>query len=135
MIKDKYIVNYNICWYEDNLGSAEKFYTKKDEDDEPLSKSQANIFNDTKISEVEDDEEEEISIKSHNSTKLNQPESKMQILKSLYCASFRDDSKLINTSIISMKNKKKFFMILMEYCDGNTLEDVITKHKNESSNK
>jgi len=53
MIKDKYIVNYNICWYEDNLGSAEKFYTKKDEDDEPLSKSQANIFNDTKISEIE----------------------------------------------------------------------------------
>ena len=134
MIKDKYIVNYNICWYEDNLGSAEKFYTKKDEDDEPLSKSQANIFNDTKISEIEEgeEEEEEISIKSHNSTKLNQPESKMQILKSLYCASFRDDSKLINTSIISMKNKKKFFMILMEYCDGNTLEDVITKHKNES---
>ena len=135
MIKDKYIVNYNICWYEDNLGSAEKFYTKKEDDDESLSKSQVNIFDQKNIKEIseENEEEEEISIKSHNSTKLNQPESKIEILKSLYCASFRDDSKLVNTSIISMKNKKKFFMILMEYCDGNTLEDVIKKHNNDST--
>ena len=37
MIKDKYIVNYNICWYEDNLGSAEKFYIKKE--DESISQN------------------------------------------------------------------------------------------------
>ena len=57
----------------------------------------------------------------------------MQNLKSIYCTNFRDDSKLTNSSIISMKYKKKFFLILMEYCDGNTLEDVIKKHKNEST--
>jgi len=55
----------------------------------------------------------------------------LQNLKSIYCTNFRDDSKLTNSSIISMKYKKKFFLILMEYCDGNTLEDVIKKHKDE----
>ena len=136
MIKDKYIVNYNICWYEDNLGSAEKFYTKKEEEDDLLSKSTLMLFKQDKIEEVEEEEEkegEEISIKSHNSTKLYQQKSKMQNLKSIYCTNFRDDSKLTNSSIISMKYKKKFFLILMEYCDGNTLEDVIKKHKNEST--
>ena len=32
MIRDKYIVNYNICWYDDNLGSAEKFFESKNND-------------------------------------------------------------------------------------------------------
>ena len=32
-----------------------------------------------------------------------------------------------------MKYKKKFFIILMEYCNGNTLEDLITKHIKEST--
>ena len=135
MIKDKYIVNYNICWYEDNLGSAEKFYTKKvEEDDGLLSKSSVNIFKKGKIDEVEEEgSEEEQSIKSNNSTKIRQQESIMNNFKSLYCTSFRDDSKLINNSMISMKYKKKFFLILMEYCDGNTLEDVIKKHKDDST--
>ena len=135
MIKDKYIVNYNICWYEDNLGSAEKFYTKKEEEDDGLlSKSSVNIFKNGKIDEVEEEgDEEEQSIKSNNSTKIRQQESIMNNFKSLYCTSFRDDSKLINNSMISMKYKKKFFLILMEYCDGNTLEDVIKKHKDDST--
>ena len=135
MIKDKYIVNYNICWYEDNLGSAEKFYTKKEEEDDGLlSKSSVNIFKNGKIDEVEEEgDEEEQSIKSNNSTKIRQQESIMNNFKSLYCTSFRDDSKLINNSMISMKYKKKFFLILMEYCDGNTLEDVIKRHKDDST--
>ena len=135
MIKDKYIVNYNICWYEDNLGSAEKFYTKKEEEDDGLlSKSSVNIFKKGKIDEVEEEgDEEEQSIKSNNSTKIRQQESIMNNFKSLYCTSFRDDSKLINNSMISMKYKKKFFLILMEYCDGNTLEDVIKRHKDDST--
>ena len=118
LIKDKYIVNYNICWYEDDLGSAEKFYEKKDE--ESISKS-SSMLNEDK------------SLKSNNSTKLIQQESKMDNLRSLYCTRFRDDSKLVNNSILSMKYKKKFFMILMEYCDGNTLEDLIKKHINDST--
>ena len=135
MIKDKYIVNYNICWYEDNLGSAEKFYTKKEEEDDGLlSKSSVNIFKKGKIDEVEEEgSEEEQSIKINNSTKIRQQESIMNNFKSLYCTSFRDDSKLINNSMISMKYKKKFFLILMEYCDGNTLEDVIKRHKDDST--
>ena len=28
-IKGEYIVNYSICWYDDNLGNAEKFFIKK----------------------------------------------------------------------------------------------------------
>ena len=119
LIKDKYIVNYNICWYEDDLGSAEKFYEKKEE--ESISKSSSMLLNDDK------------SIKSNNSTKLIQQESKMDNLRSLYCTRFRDDSKLVNNSLLSMKYKKKFFMILMEYCDGNTLEDLIKKHINDST--
>ena len=120
MIKDKYIVNYNICWYEDNLGSAEKFYEKKEEDSN--SKSSSILL-----------KEEKNGHKSNNSTKLINQKSKMDNLRSLYCTSFRDDSKLLNTSIFSMKYKNKFFMILMEYCDGNTLEDLIRKHANNST--
>ena len=119
MIKDKYIVNYNICWYEDNLGSAEKFYIKKE--DESLSQ---NSLLSLKAKDIEKS--------NNNSTKLRQKESKMNILQSLYCANFRDDSKLLNTSIFSMKYKKKYFFILMEYCDGNTLEDLITKHNKDA---
>ena len=119
LIKDKYIVNYNICWYEDDLGSAEKFYEKKEE--ESISKNSSMLSNENK------------SLKSNNSTKLIQQESKMDNLRSLYCTRFRDDSKLVNNSILSMKYKKKFFMILMEYCDGNTLEDLIKKHINDST--
>ena len=126
MIKDKYIVNYNICWYEDNLGSAEKFYEKKEEEEEEsISKNPSKFLQDDK-------EDDKNSIKSNNSTKLNKKESKLNRMRSLYCTSFRDDSKLINTSILSMKYKKKFFVILMEYCDGNTLEDLITKHIQDS---
>ena len=121
MIKDKYIVNYNICWYEDNLGSAEKFYEKKEEDEDSKSKSSS-------LSK-----EDKNGRKSNNSTKLMRQESEMNNLRSLYCTSFRDDSKLLNTSILSMKYKKKFFMILMEYCDGNTLEDLIKKHVSDST--
>ena len=58
LIKDKYIVNYNICWYEDDLGSAEKFYEKKEE--ESISKNSSMLSNENK------------SLKSNNSTKLIQ---------------------------------------------------------------
>ena len=119
MIKDKYIVNYNICWYEDNLGSAEKFYNKKE--DESISQNSLLSL-----------KAKDIDKSNNNSTKLRQKESKMNILQSLYCANFRDDSKLLNTSIFSMKYKKKYFFILMEYCDGNTLEDLITKHNKDA---
>ena len=119
MIKDKYIVNYNICWYEDNLGTAEKFYVKKEE---------------SSSSSLSADDDDENSKKSNISTKLIKKESKINHLRSFYFTSFRDDSKLLNnnTNKFSMKYKKKYFMILMEYCDGNTLEDLIQKHVNDS---
>ena len=120
MIKDKYIVNYNICWYEDNLGSAEKFYEKKEEE----SESSSNISN----SEIHDSS----SKKSNKSIKLLRQESKMDNLRSLYCTLYRDDSILDNNLSIT-KYKKKFFVILMEYCDGNTLEDLIKKHNQDST--
>ena len=116
MIKDKYIVNYNICWYEDNLGTAEKFYEKKDED--LLNSKTSSLSN-----------QDDITIKSNNSTKLMKQKNNMSNFRSIYCTNYRDDSKLINNSILSMKYKKKFFIILMEYCDGHTLEDLIQNHK------
>ena len=32
-IKGELIINYTICWYDDNLGSAEKFFDKNDNND------------------------------------------------------------------------------------------------------
>ena len=121
MIKDKYIVNYNICWYEDNLGTAEKFYEKSDEDLLNSISSSSLLNND------------DITIKSNNSTKLMKQENKMNDFRSIYCTNYRDDSKLVNNSILSMKYKKKFFIILMEYCDGHTLEDLIQNHKKDKT--
>ena len=122
MIKDKYIVNYNICWYEDNLGTAEKFYEKKDEDLLNSKTSSSLLSN-----------HDDITIKSNNSTKLMKQKNNMSNFRSIYCTNYRDDSKLVNNSILSMKYKKKFFIILMEYCDGQTLEDLIQHHKKDNT--
>jgi len=110
-IRDKHIVNYNICWYEDNLGSAEKFFNIN------KTENKSNII-------------EDINNKRHNSIKILKQESKIKIdeFKSNYCINFRDDSKLLNNSILSINTNQKFFIILMEYCDGNTLQDLIEKN-------
>ena len=38
-IKGEYIVNYAICWYDDNLGSAEKFFEKQESNSSMYSSS------------------------------------------------------------------------------------------------
>ena len=60
--------------------------------------------------------------------------------RSKYCFDYLDDSRLLNNSIISRKYKeeiydekdKKYFFILMEYCDGLTLENYIKEHSNKT---
>ena len=55
-----------------------------------------------------------------------------------YYNDYRDDSRIIKESIISKKYNKnetssgKYFFILMEYCDGLTLEQYIHQHSNKS---
>ncbi len=118
MIRDKYIVNYNICWYDDNLGSAEKFFESKNN---------------------EDNEDSECSLNSRGSNAsidtINK-KSEANPFYSKYRFNCRDEFKVLDYSILSkkynkeIKNKKQkqFFHILMEYCDGNTLQDLIKDH-------
>ena len=183
-IKGEYIVNYTICWYDDNLGSAEKFFEKQEKSDSSsqyysntiLSRSVRIQFtkkdskfielNDNKdiynIQEIDEDKyddnnnelinnckcpskEKTDSINStnnNNSLEILENNNKNQIYnnRSKYCFEYMDDSKLMNKSIISrkfdeeinQKKQKKYFFILMEYCDGLTLEIFITQHSNKS---
>ena len=174
-IKGEYIVNYSICWYDDNLGSAEKFFENQDnslssESKIRLSKSISfNILKNEKkttlcfkkdeeiydIKEVNDEDnydENNICKKIsksksknkniNNSLELNENNNTNQIYnnRSRYCFDYMDDSRLLNNSILSRKyneelysNKdKKYFFILMEYCDGLTLENYIKEHSNKN---
>ena len=50
-IKGEYIVNYSICWYDDNLGSAEQFFEKDEElcfDNSDITLSKSITFKTTK---------------------------------------------------------------------------------------
>ena len=187
-IKGEYIVNYNICWYDDNLGTAEKFFEKQDKSDISSSNysnlmqsktitmqltkkdSKYNNNNDSKgifnIQELDEDkyddnncnnnnnindnkdgkiinkESTEKICNNNNSVELLENKNKNQIYnnRSKYCFEYMDDSKLINKSILSrkydeeinQKKQKKYFFILMEYCDGLTLEIFIVQHSNKS---
>ena len=123
MIRDKYIVNYNICWYDDNLGSAEKFFASKKNDD-----SEDNSLGD--ISQKSKNSEGTISIGTINKKSEKSP------FNSKYRFNYGDEFNILNCSIISKKynkeikkkNQKQYFHILMEYCDGNTLQDLIQDH-------
>ena len=181
-IKGEYIVNYAICWYDDNLGSAEKFFEKeKDENSSSLSSSQVlsksitinltkkqkndllykddkDIFNIQEVNEENYDEninnlnniifnDKDSNSKSksknkNNSLELLENNNNNQIYnnKSKYCFEYMDDSRLLNNSILSKKyneeihkkKDKKYFFILMEYCDGLTLEIFINQHSNKT---
>jgi len=176
-IKGEYIVNYTICWYDDNLGSAEKFFDKKDnnspsyfsnklsqsitihltkrEENSINIKNTQDIFN---IQELDEDNFDDNcnnninkSIKNKNSDENSNRNNSLELLenknnnqiynnRSKYCFEFMDDSKLSNRSILSkryeseiyQKKQKKYFFILMEYCDGLTLEIFISQHSNKS---
>ena len=178
-IKGEYIVNYTICWYDDNLGSAEKFFDKNDNNSSSyfsnkLSKSitihitkreknSININNTQDIFNIQELDEDNFddncncnsnirkSIKNKNLDENSNRNNSLELLenknnnqiynnRSKYCFEFMDDSKLINRSILSkryeneinQKKQKKYFFILMEYCDGLTLEIFISQHSNKS---
>ena len=174
-IKGEYIVNYSICWYDDNLGSAEKFFENQDNSSSLELKSRLtksisfNILTKEKKTRLffKNDEEDIYDIKEvndednydenniSNSKKISKSRSKNknnslelyennnnQIYnnRSRYCFDYMDDSRLLNSSILSRKyneeiytNKdKKYFFILMEYCDGLTLENYIKEHSSKS---
>ena len=178
-IKGEYIVNYSFCWYDDNLGSAEKFFEKKDntssineyfDSSSKLSKSisfkvsdinknkilsnykiDEDIFNIKEVNEEENYDENNICFGDNNSKSKNKNinnslecdnKNTNQIYnnRSKYCFDYMDDSRLLNNSILSRKykeeiydkNDKKYFFILMEYCDGLTLENYIREHSNKT---
>ena len=84
--------------------------------------------------------------KDNNSQELKKRKNSNTLTK--YCNDYRDDSRMIKESIISKKYKEsnninfsnsdctinsyygKYFFILMEYCDGLTLEKYIKQHIN-----
>ena len=187
-IKGEYIVNYTICWYDDNLGSAEKFFEKEKRDSSSqyysnsklsrlnlsksvtiqLTKNNKNVIDPNDYKEIfniqeldedkyDDDNNELINnckcsckentdsinnTNNNNSLEILETNNKNQIYnnRSKYCFEYMDDSKLMNKSIISkkfdeeihQKKQKKYFFILMEYCDGLTLEIFIVQHSNKS---
>ena len=182
-ISGQYIVNYAISWFDDNLGSAEKFFEdKKEEDsqvssyisnDKPLlSKSvsvnisknslhnlnnlncqNSNIFNIKEENDEDDDNcsgnyifdgknnnnNNSVDLMQNNNTNSNNS-NHIYNNRSKYCIEFMDDSKILDKSIMSRKydkkiknkNEKKYFFILMEYCDGLTLQNFINQHLNKS---
>ena len=164
-IKGEYIVNYAICWYDDNLGSAEKFFSKEENFPSVLKssinltkrakskifKSKDEIFNIKEENEEENDEDyiDNSVFKSKNknniknsSLEMQENNNKNQIYnnRSTYRFVFGDDSRILNNSIILTKyneenhnqKDKKYFFILMEYCDGPTLENFINQHSNKT---
>ena len=175
-IKGEYIVNYAICWYDDNLGSAEKFFEKQESNSSMYSSSNylsksitinftkksknkflnnidEDIFNIKEVNEEENDEDN-INNNIHllpnkskkkienNSLELQENNNKNHIYnnRSKYCFEYRDDSRVLNNSTILRKyneenhnqKDKKYFFILMEYCDGLTLADFISQHSNKT---
>ena len=117
------------------------------------------IKNNTIIDDDEDDEEiEEENDKSSNNNDLslsrkisnlyfnNKKDNSQELKKkgSKYCCNYRDDSHIITKSIISNKyikdnnaksenlNEDEYFFILMEYCDGLTLEQYIKQYAGKS---
>ena len=175
-IKGEYIVNYSICWYDDNLGSAEKFFEKSDisyslKSDSILSKSISfnitkkgqktifhkfeddDIFDIKEVNEEDNCDENNICFNKENSNskyKFKNNNNSLEFVeensnqiynnRSKYCFDYMDDSKLLNNSILSKKyneeiyskKDKKYFFILMEYCDGLTLENYISEHSNKT---
>ena len=181
-ISGQYIVNYAISWFDDNLGSAEKFFEEKKEEDSQissyisdtkilLSKSvsinitkqalhnlnnlnckNSNIFNIKEENDEDDDNcscnymfdnnninNNSVDLMQNNNTNSNNS-NHIYNNRSKYCIEFMDDSKILNKSIMSRKydkeiknnNEKKYFFILMEYCDGLTLQNFINQHSNKS---
>jgi serine/threonine protein kinase len=179
-ISGQYIVNYAISWFDDNLGSAEKFFEDKKEENLQvssyisdtnilLSKSvninigkpklhnlnnlyckNSNIFNIKEENNEDDDNcndnyifennnNNSVDLMQNNNTNSNNS-NHIYNNRSKYCIEFMDDSKILDRSIMSRKydkeiknkNEKKYFFILMEYCDGLTLQNFINQHSNKS---
>ena len=179
-ISGQYIVNYAISWFDDNLGSAEKFFEdKKEEEDSQISSyisdkknllnksvsvniamkslhrlnnlncNNSNIFNIKEENNEDDDNctgnyifdnnNNSVDLMQNNNTNSNNS-NHIYNNRSKYCIEFMDDSKILDKSIMSrkydkeIKNKdeKKYFFILMEYCDGLTLQNFINQHSNKS---
>ena len=176
-ISGQYIVNYAISWLDDNLGSAEKFFEDKKEENSEISNEKfslsksvsinisknslhklnklnykdSNIFNIKEENDEDDDNcrdnyifdeknnNNSVDLMQNNNTDSNNSNHIFNN-RSKYCIEFMDDSKILDKSIMSRKydkeiknkNEKKYFFILMEYCDGLTLQNFINQHSNKS---
>ena len=158
LITDKYIVNYHISWFDDNLGSAQKFFEEEDLSNSAsnisfslnklnasticLSKKMGKKF-ETHLQGIKEENEGDESCcecgnNSNKSVELNTNKIYRNPARSIIFCNINDDLKFQNESNISRKignhpkKGKKYFFILMEYCDGLTLENYIAQHKNGS---
>ena len=106
------------------------------------------IDDENEESEEEDDYNDDLSLSKINSSLIHNIEYKndnsQELVKNAgknsltkYCCNYRDDSHIVTKSIISNKylnesfvesenlNNEEYFFILMEYCDGLTLDKYI----------
>ena len=157
-LSNQHVVQYIYCWKDNNLGTATKFFDDDDEDDEigdlSIGVSKTSIvkknlklktIKNNKIIDDEIKEENQENSNFNDSSKktinLHKNDSqKLKKNKNKYYCNYRDDSHIINKSKISKKyikennvkseniNEDEYFVILMEYCDGLTLDNYIKQH-------
>ena len=115
------------------------------------NKSKNNLIIDDEDEEEDESKDNDFSIKNYKKKDIlniknkndNSQENNKKNILSKYCCNYRDDSNLVTKSIISNKynneNKLesgnvtdgKYFFILMEYCDGLTLEKFLKQNTNK----
>ena len=134
-LTSKHIVQYKTCWIDNNLGSATKFF---DEENDNNSKSCSKIDEKEESENNIDSEDLSLAIKNSNIfyNNENKKDNSQEIMKNIsknrlskYCCNYRDDSHIEAKSRMS---KNEYFFILMEYCDGLTLDKYILKNKGKS---
>ena len=134
-LTSKHIVQYKTCWIDNNLGSATKFF---DEENDNNSKSCSKIDEKEESESSVNSEDLSLTIKNSNIfyNNENKKDNSQEIMKNIsknrlskYCCNYRDDSHIETKSRTS---KNEYFFILMEYCDGLTLDKYILKNKGKS---
>ena len=149
-IKGEYIVNYSLSWYQDNLGSAEKFFEKEedsnsDDEDNALSKSATfNIYKTVKktlLNRHDKEKDDDIfGIKEVNEDE-NCDENNLDFNKK--CRDCKSKKKCNNNSLeLFDENKNQIYNNRSRYCfdfadDSKLLKNskISIKYNKEISNK
>ena len=149
-IKGEYIVNYSLSWYQDNLGSAEKFFEKEEDsnsDDEDVALSKSATFNISKIAKKtllnrhdKDKDDDIFGIKEVNEDE-NCDENNLDFNKK--CRDCKSKKKFNNNSLeLFDENNNQIYNNRSRYCfdytdDSKLLKNskISIKYNKEISNK